>query len=57
MVCKPASSVMATNGIPRQMLAAMTDARALFGSPRKSMLLSKMPVATKNQLMIESWAS
>ena len=30
MVCRPASSEMATKGMPRQTLAAMTEARALF---------------------------
>jgi len=37
MVCRPASSVIATKGTPRQMLAAMVDSRAFHGSPRKSM--------------------
>jgi hypothetical protein len=37
MVCRPASSEIATKGMPRQMLAAMVDQRAFQGSPRKSM--------------------
>src|SRR5688572_32782303 len=36
MVCRPASRQIATNGMPRQMLAAIRDARALAGTPRKS---------------------
>jgi multiple sugar transport system permease protein len=39
MVCNPASSVIATNGMPRQMLAAMTEARARFLSPAAVILL------------------
>ena len=31
MVCRPASSVIATKGMPRQTLAAMTEARAFVG--------------------------
>ena len=42
-VCRPASSVMATNGTPRQMLAKIADQRAFQKSPRKSMLLEMMP--------------
>ena len=37
IVCSPASSEIATNGIPRQTLAAIVDPRAIHGSPRKSM--------------------
>ena len=35
MVCNPASRVMAKNGTPRQIFAAMVDSRASHGSPRK----------------------
>ena len=31
IVCSPASSVIATNGMPRQTLAAITDQRAFQG--------------------------
>ena len=37
MVCRPASRVMATKGMPRQMFAAMVENRASHGWPRKSM--------------------
>ena len=37
IVCSPASSVIVTNGMPRQTFAAITDQRACQGSPRKSM--------------------
>jgi hypothetical protein len=40
MVCRPASSEIATKGTPRQTLAAMVDSRAFHGSPRKSMYRS-----------------
>jgi len=49
--------VIATNGMPRQMLAAITDKRAFQGLPRKSMYLSIRPIFTSIQLMIENWAS
>ena len=39
MVCRPASSEIATKGMPRQMLAAISDQRAGQGVPRKSMLV------------------
>src|SRR6185437_7478658 len=38
-VCSPASSVIATNGTPRQILAKITDQRAFQMSPRKLMLV------------------
>ena len=41
MVCRPASSEIATNGMPRQMLAAISEKRAAHGLPRKSMLLAR----------------
>jgi hypothetical protein len=49
--------VIATNGTPRQMLAAITESRAFHGLPRKSMYLSMNPIFTSIQLMIENWAS
>ena len=57
MVCKPASRQMATKGTPRQMLAKMVEARALFGSPRKSMLVAISPSFRSDQEMIENWVS
>ena len=36
MVCSPASSEIATKGMPRQMFAAMSDQRAGQAEPRKS---------------------
>ena len=42
-VCSPASSVMAMNGTPRQILAKMTDQRAFQVSPRKSILEAIKP--------------
>src|SRR5262245_8148986 len=56
-VCKPASSVMAMNGTPRQMLAKITDQRAFHGSPRKSMLEVISPTWRRLQEMIENWLS
>src|SRR5689334_25306164 len=38
-VCRPASSVIATNGTPRQILAKITQILAQVVSPRKLMLL------------------
>ena len=35
MVCRPASSEMAKNGVPRQMLTKITEPIASAGSPRK----------------------
>ena len=35
IVCRPASSVIATNGMPRQMFATISDQRAGQGVPRK----------------------
>src|SRR5215831_16193318 len=56
-VCKPASSVIATNGTPRQMLAKMTDQRAFQVSPRKSILVAISPSLRSDQDTIENWLS
>ena len=39
MVCRPASSEIATKGMPRQILAAISEKRAGQGVPRKSILV------------------
>ena len=57
MVCRPASSEIATNGIPRQTLATMVETRAFQGLPRKSMYLSIQPSLSSAQLMTENCAS
>ena len=57
MVCRPASSEMATKGMPRQTLAAITEARALLGSPRKLIGPSIQPSCISDQEMIENCAS
>ena len=57
MVCSPASKVIATKGMPRQMFAAITEARALLGSPRKLMVVSITPISINTQEMTESWES
>src|SRR5215467_207464 len=56
-VCNPASSVIATNGMPRQILAKITDQRAFQTLPRKSMLLEIKPRWRSDHEMIENWAS
>src|SRR5665213_1601983 len=56
-VCKPASSVIATNGTPRQMLAKITHPRAQLGSPRKSMLWLIHPSLMSDHDRIENCAS
>src|SRR5215467_13903210 len=56
-VCKPARSVIATNGMPRQILAKITDQRAFHGLPRKSMLPDISPRWRSDQEMMENWAS
>src|SRR5437588_5902936 len=56
-VCKPASSVMAMNGTPRQILAKITDQRAFQVSPRKSMLVAINPSFLSDQDTIENWLS
>src|SRR5258708_39977890 len=55
MVCRPASSEIATNGTPRQMFAAVTESRASQGSPRKSMYRSIRPIFESVQLTTENW--
>src|SRR5262245_34913515 len=57
MVCRPASSVMATNGTPRQILAKITDQRAFHVSPRKSILLAISPSLRSDHDTIENWLS
>ena len=57
MVCSPANKVIATNGTPRQILAAMVENRAFQGSPRKSMYAVMKPIFTKAQLMMENCES
>src|SRR3979490_542432 len=57
IVWRPASSEMATKGTPRQMLAMIVDARAIQGSPRKSMYRSIKPIFTRVQLTTENWES
>src|SRR4029078_10978184 len=57
MCCTPASSVIATNGTPRQMLAKITDQRAFHGSPRKSILVVITPIWRSDHEMIENWLS
>src|SRR6476661_3302582 len=56
-VCSPASSVMATNGTPRQILAKITDQRAPHGSPRKLMLCEMSPRCLSDQEMMENCGS
>src|SRR5665647_1670544 len=56
-VCRPASSVIATNGTPRQMLAKITDQRAFQTSPRKLMFSVMRPMLFNDQEMIENWGS
>src|SRR5690242_20243426 len=56
-VCKPASSVMATNGTPRQILAKITDQRAFHGSPRKLMYCVISPSFISDHEMIENCGS
>ena len=45
------------NGTPRQILAKITQARAMFGSPRKLMFWSMRPEWRSDQEMIENWLS
>ena len=56
-VCKPASKVMAMKGTPRQILAKISDMRALLGSPRKLMFSVIRPILRSDQEMIENWLS
>ena len=57
MVCRPARSEMATKGMPRQTLAAITDQRAFHGSPRKLIGCEIQPHCISTQEMIENWLS
>src|SRR6478672_5118594 len=56
-VCRPASSVIATNGTPRQILAKITDQRAFQMSPRKSILAVIRPLFLSDHEMIENCGS
>src|SRR6267142_4359608 len=56
-VCKPASSVIATKGTPRQILAKITHIRAQVGSPRKLMFWVMMPRCLSDHEMIENCES
>src|SRR6476620_10914120 len=56
-VCNPASSVIATNGTPRQMLAKITQKRAQLASPRKLMFWLMKPSCLNDHEMIANWLS
>src|ERR1700737_1783324 len=56
-VCSPASKVIAMNGTPRQILAKITDQRAVHGSPRKSMFVEIKCSFFSDQEMMENWLS
>src|SRR3712207_3027453 len=56
-VCRPARSVMAMKGTPRQMLAKITLACACRGTPRKSMLPEISPIFLSDHEMIENCGS
>src|SRR6201987_6522937 len=56
-VCRPASSVIATNGTPRQILAKITQIRAQVVSPRKLMFWVISPRCFSDQEMIENCES
>src|SRR2546430_13526892 len=56
-VCKPASSVIATKGTPRQILAKITQIRAQVVSPRKLMFWVMMPRCLSDHEMIENCES
>ena len=45
---RPASSEIATNGMPRQTFAAISDQRAGQAEPRKSIYLSRSPSTSTN---------
>src|SRR5690606_26001741 len=55
--CRPASSEIATKGMPRQTLAAITDQRAVQGSPRKLIGAWITPHWISTCEMIENWLS
>src|SRR3981189_1256433 len=52
-VCRPASSVIATNGTPRQMLAKITQIPAQVESPRKLIFSHIRPSCCSDHEMIE----
>src|SRR3954469_6557232 len=56
-VCRPASSVIATNGTPRQILAKITQMRAQVVSPRKLMFCEISPRCFSDHEMIENCES
>src|SRR5215831_1629055 len=56
-VCRPASSVIATNGTPRQILAKITDQRAFQVSPRKSIFVAISPILRSDHDTMENWLS
>src|SRR6266404_9260899 len=56
-VCNPASSVIATKGTPRQILAKITQIRAQVESPRKLMFWVISPRCLSDHEMIENCAS
>src|SRR2546430_10535720 len=56
-VCRPASSVIATKGTPRQMLAKITHIRAQVVSPRKLIFWVIRPRCFNDQEMIENCES
>src|SRR5437764_254898 len=57
IVCNPARSEIATKGMPRQTLAAMTAKRAFQLSPRKLIALWITPSLIGTHEMIENWLS
>src|SRR3981189_3923967 len=56
-VCRPASSVIATKGTPRQILAKITQIRAQVVSPRKLMFWVIRPMCLSDHEMIENCES
>src|SRR5947209_4146551 len=56
-VCRPASSVIATNGTPRQILAKITQMRAQVVSPRKLIFCEISPRCFSDQEIIENCES
>ena len=58
MVCSPASSEIATNGMPRQTLAAMIAKRAFQGSPEEvDVVVDEAELGSSTQLMMENCES
>src|ERR1700761_3464634 len=56
-VCRPASSVIATNGTPRQILSKITQTRAQVVSARKLMFWVIRPICFSDQEIIENCES